>query len=465
MEPEPYSESQAEPQSEPDMESLLAKHLEEQAQCVAKRGDVRLGRIIEISEEGALVDIGLKREGFVPIRDLRQMEEAEEQEIVAGDEVPVMVVNTRDQDGYVELSLYRARLEKDWIKAEQLLESGEIYETEITGYNRGGLTVQFGRIRGFIPLSHVVGLPRGLRDPERRDRLAAMVGQKIGLRAIEVNRNERRLIFSQRQAYRSWQRMRKRQLLEELQVGQRRHGIVSSITNFGAFVDLGGMDGLVHVSELAWRHVDDPREIVQVGDEVEVVVLEVDRSRERIGLSIKQTLEDPWDTVEERYRANQLVEGRVTRVAEIGAFIELEPGIEGLLHTSELIGSPNVTAQEVLKPGQVLPLKVLRVEPGRRRIGLSARRVQQEEWERWATERDAREAEASVEPQEEEVAELEPQGEEAAELEEPEPQGEEETIVEPEESVEPAPEPVGETEEPVAEQDTAPGTPSATAEE
>lgn len=392
MQSDPYPEPEFQPESAMDMESLL----QEQEDYTARRGDIRSGRVIEITEEGALIDLGLKREGFASARDLRQVRRAQMGEVKVGDTVPVMIIDSRDTEAYVEVSIYQAHLEGDWLKAEQLFKSGEIYEAEITGYNRGGLTVQFGRIRGFIPLSHVVGLPRSLKDSERRQRLAAMVGQTVGLRVIEVDRQRRRLIFSQRQAYRAWQRIRKRRLLQELEVGQRRRGVVSSITNFGAFVDLGGVDGLVHVSELSWQRVDDPHEVLRVGDEVEVEVLEVDRSRERIGLSIRLTQEDPWERVEERHKVNQLVEGRVTRVVDIGIFVELEPGVEGLLHASELIGAPNVSPHEVLQPGDEILLKVLRVDSARRRIGLSARRVRQEEWEQWAAEK------AALETQEEE---------------------------------------------------------------
>ncbi len=389
FESEPEPQPRPEPLSEPDMESLLQEGAEGYD---AKRGDIRMGRVIEVNNDGALIDIGLKREGFVPLRDLQQVQSAQMGEVKAGDEVPVLIVSDENPDGY-ELSIYQARMEEDWLKAEEMLKSRALYEAEVAGYNRGGLTVRFGRIRGFVPLSHIVGLPLGLKDSERRDRLAAMVGQEIGLRVIEVDRARRRLIFSQRQAQRAWQRVRKQRLLDELAPGQRRRGRISSLTDFGAFVDLGGVDGLVHVSEMAWQRVDTPSQLVRVGDEVEVIVLEVDRERERIGLSIKQAQEDPWTRIESKYKVNQLVEGRVTRVADIGAFVEIEPGIEGLLHVSELVGAPNVTPQQVLKPGQVELLKILRIEPSRRRIGLSARRVRQEEWEQWNAEKGRREAE------------------------------------------------------------------------
>ncbi len=447
MQSEPYPEPKPQPEEEEpavdDMESLLG----EEGDYLARRGDIRMGQVIEVTEEGALIDLGLKREGFAPARDLRQLQRAKMGEVKAGDEVPVMILNVRDDNPYVEVSIYQARLEEDWLEAERLFKSGEIYETEVAGYNRGGLTVRFGRIRGFVPLSHIVGLPRGLNEAERRERLAAMVGQPIGLRVIEVDRQRRRLIFSQRQAYRAWQRKRKQRLLEELEEGQRRRGKVSSITNFGIFVDLGGVDGLVHISELSWQHVDDPHELYRVGDEVEVVVLEVDRDRERIGLSIRQTQEDPWTRVEEKYRVDQLVEGRVTRVTDIGAFVELEPGVEGLLHVSELIGGPGVTPQEVLHAGDEVLLKVLRVEPNRRRIGLSARRVRQSEWEQWMAEKAAREAEraeaeeAAEAEAEEPPAEVEPPTEAAQAEGEAEELSAEPAEAEPVEAEEPSPEP------------------------
>ncbi|MBN1956270.1 MAG: 30S ribosomal protein S1 [Anaerolineae bacterium] len=418
--------------------------MEEQDDCVAKRGDIRMGTVIEVSKDGALIDIGLKREGFASTEDLQRLERAQMGEITAGEDVPVMILSFEGSEGYIAVSVHRARLEEDWLKAEKMLDSGEVYEAEIVGHNRGGLTVQFGRIRGFIPLSHIVGLPRGMRDPERRDKLASMVGEQAGLRVIEVNRHRQRLIFSQRLAHRTYQRMRKRRLLDELEEGQRRRGVVSSITNFGAFVDLGGVDGLVHVSELSWQHVDSPRDVVDIGDEVDVIVLEVDRSRERIGLSIKQTQEDPWENVDERYSVNQLVEGVVTRVVEIGAFVELEPGIEGLLHVSELVGAPNVTPQELLESGQQELVKILRIEKNRRRIGLSARRVRREEWEEWAAEKAAQEAAEA-----EAAAVEEPAAEEAAQF-SAEPAVEQEPADEVA-SKEPSPPPVEEEEELAAE--------------
>ncbi|MFN3763470.1 MAG: 30S ribosomal protein S1, partial [Anaerolineae bacterium] len=365
--------------------------------------------VIQVTQDGALVDVGLKREGFVPMSDLRQVRK-EMGEIHEGDEVFVKLLES-ESEGYIKASIYQARLEEDWIRAEEMMRSGALYEGRISSYNRGGLTVPFGRIRGFIPVSQVVGIPRGLKEAERRQRLAAMVGQTVGLRVVDVNREEKRLVFSQRRAHRAWQRLLRKRLLDSLEVGQRRRGKVTSITDFGVFVDLGGVEGMVHVSELSWHRVEDPHQVVRVGDEVEVVVLEVNRRRERIALSIKQTQEDPWTRVGEKYRENQLVEGEVTRVTDIGAFVELEPGVEGLLHASELIGAPNVTPQQVLKPGETILLKVLEVNPSRRRIRLSARRVRRDEWERWAAEKAARQRPAEPVPEAEAIPEPAPEAE------------------------------------------------------
>jgi small subunit ribosomal protein S1 len=413
VEPSPEDQAQSEPAT--DMESLLEEHAD---YSLPRPGDIRVGRVIQIGPDGVLVSIGFKREGLVSREDLQQMRRAKMDEIQVDDEVPVLVLRSQDAEGYLAVSIFKARLAEDWISAEKLMESGEIVETEITGYNRGGLTVQFGRIRGFIPLSHVVGMPRRLGDAERRERLKERIGQKVGLRVIEVDRRRRRLILSQRQANRAWQRVRRKRLLEELQEGERRAGTVTSITDFGVFVDLGGADGLVHLSELSWGRVDNAGDVVDIGDQIEVVVLGVDRERERIALSLKQTQEDPWETVDRRYEDGDLIEGRVTQVSSIGAFVELEPGVEGLLHVSELVGAPAVVPEEVLQGGDAVLVKIIRIEKGRRRIGLSARRVRRDEWEQWVAEKAAEaEQEAEEEPAEVEEA-VEVEAGEPAEVEE-----------------------------------------------
>lgn len=350
-------------------------------------GDIRTGVIVEISDQGVIMDVGFKREGFVPAEDLAHLDAETRSRIQAGASMPVFVVRTEDREGRPVLSIHQAYLYEDWLKAEKMMASGELYEGEIAGYNRGGLIVKFGKIRGFIPASQIVGLPKRLKEEQRHQRLAAMVGQKTGLKVIEVDRQRRRLIFSQRRAQRAWQEVLRERVITGLREGEVRHGRVTSVTDFGAFVDLGGADGLIHVSELAWGRVDNPRQVLKVGDEVDAYVLSVDRERKRIALSLKKLQPDPWTLADERYREGQLVEGRVTRVMDFGAFIELDSGIEGLLHAREMIGTPELKPADIVHPNETLLVKIIRIDSKRKRLDLSARQVKQAEWERWMAER------------------------------------------------------------------------------
>jgi small subunit ribosomal protein S1 len=382
-----------------------------------RRGDIRTGVVIEVRDQGLVVDIGFKREGLVPAEDLERLDEETRSEIDTGVTVPVFVLRPEDKDGHPILSIHQARLYEDWLKAEQMMESGELYEGEVAGYNRGGLIVRFGKIRGFVPASQIVGLPRRLREEQRRQRLEAMIGEKMGLRIIEVDRHRRRLIFSQRRALRAWQELQRERVMAELTEGETQHGKVTSITNFGAFVDLGGADGLIHVSELSWGRVDNPRQVLKVGQEVDVYVLDVDRQRKRIALSLKKLQPDPWTIVDDHYRVGQLVEGRVTRVLDFGAFVELDLGVEGLLHASEMIGTPELPPSDIVHPGETLLVKIIRIESRRRRLALSARQVRKSEWERWVAEQQtAREAEEAA--AREEAAKAKAEAEEAAAREE-----------------------------------------------
>ena len=441
-----------------DMETLLKDHANYD---LPRPGDIRVGEVIRATPNEILIDIGLKREGLVSQEDLQMIKRDKMEEVEVGDKVPVLILRPQDNDGYAAVSIFKARMAEDWLRAEELMESKEIFEAEISGYNRGGLTIQFGRIRGFIPLSHIVGMPRNISQTERRERQKAMVGREVGLRVIEVDRRRRRLILSQRLAHRAWQRRRKRELLDELEVGENRQGHVTSITDFGIFVDVGGADGLVHLSELSWGRVDDAHEVCTVGDELDVVILSIDKERERIGLSLKQTKEDPWTTVGDRYQEGDLIEGKVTQVSSIGAFVEVEPGVEGLLHVSELVGAPAVVPEEILQSGDKILVKVIRVESHRRRIGLSARRVSRSEWEHWAADKASEDTEEPEEEPAEEIQEepaKEPvEAEEAAEepveevhekpAEEPVEEVQKEPEEEPVEAEEAAEEPPAEAEE------------------
>jgi small subunit ribosomal protein S1 len=342
-----------------------------------KHGELRQGIIIDRKEDGLVVDIGAKRDGIVPLEDLENLDG---RDYSIGQEVPVVVTRFRDTDGNVELSISQALLQEDWLNAEKLMEDQSVYEGTVLAANRGGLTIEFGALRGFIPMSQLIGFTRIRQASERHRRLRAMVGQKIILKVIEVNRRRRRLIFSQQAAAKEWRASRRAALLEELEEGQIRRGRISQITDFGLFINLGGLDGLVHISELSWGRIENPTEVYRPGQRVKVKVLSVDRERQRIALSIKALTPDPWETAPERYPIGSLAMGKVSQVVDFGSFIELEPGVEGLLHNSEL---RDFEQREELNPNEPLLVKIIRVEPERRRIGLSVRQVRPEEWEDW----------------------------------------------------------------------------------
>lgn len=365
-----------------------------------KHGELRQGIIIDRKEEGLVVDIGAKRDGIVPLEDLENLDG---REYAVGDEVPVVIVRVTDTDGNVELSISQALLQEDWLKAEKLMEEQTVYEAKVLAANRGGLTIEFGALRGFIPMSQLIGFTRIRQAAERHRRLRAMVGQEIMLKVIEVNRRRRRLILSQQAAAKEWRAARRETLLEELEEGQVRRGRISQITDFGLFVNLGGLDGLVHISELSWGRIENPSEVYRPGQRVKVKVLSVDEDRQRIALSIKALTPDPWDTAPERYPVGSLVLGKVTQVVDFGSFIELEPGVEGLLHNSEL---RDFEQREELNSNEPLLVKIIRVEPERRRIGLSVRQVRPEEWEDWVVAQAEREEAARIKAEEEELVRL-----------------------------------------------------------
>ncbi len=410
----------AQEESQPTMMEQLEEFLTdgEYDYQLPRRGDIHQGVVIEIGERGGIVDAGFKRDGIVPVSDLDRLDNETLESIKPGDEIAVAVQNPQDEEGRLILSIYQALVQEDWEKAEAMMAGGELYEGEISGHNRGGLLVPFGRIRGFIPASHTVGMPRGLQGDERRDRLADMVGDQVGLKIIEVDRHRRRLILSQRQARRAWQRIQRKRVMEELREGETAHGTVTGITDFGAFVDLGGADGLIHISELSWSQVDDPREAVEVGDEVEVYVLNLDWDRTRIALSLKRLNPNPWSQVAGHYEVGQLVEGKVSRVLDFGAFIELGLGVEGLLHISEMTGASQLSPTEILETGQKVLVKIIGIDAHKQRITLSARQVQRDQWESWMAEHTiGQEEEAPKGPEDEPVAEAAVEEEEAPEAE------------------------------------------------
>ncbi len=366
-----------------------------------ERGDIINGVVLAIDDYGIIVDVGLKRDGVVPRHDLEKLEPGVTFKV--GEEIPVMVLQPEDHEGNLIVSVSQARQSEDWTRAEALLDNQEVWEGVVADANRGGLIVPFGNLRGFVPASHVMDLPRGLDEAGRKAHLTGMVGQTITVKVIEVNRRRRRLVLSQREAQRGRRDQRKEILLEELTEGEIRTGVVSGLRDFGAFVDLGGADGLIHISELAWHRVRHPSEVLKVGDRVEVYVLRLDQEGKRIGLSLKRLQPNPWMLVDDLYHVGQLVEGEVSRVTQFGAFVSLEPGIEALLHNSQIADPPPADPSEILHEGQRLLMRIISIESHRQRLGLSLKEVSQEEIARWRASHQVEEAdfeEADLEEEE-----------------------------------------------------------------
>ncbi|HEY4666109.1 MAG TPA: S1 RNA-binding domain-containing protein [Anaerolineales bacterium] len=344
-----------------------------------RRGEIRTGTIARITETDVLVDIGAKSEGVISARELEQLSTDQRAMLGVGKEISVYVLRSGGGNA-PELSLARAEEEHDWLAAEELLSSQAIFEGEVSGYNKGGLIVNLGRLRGFMPASQV-SLPRRRRaEGETPDqRWGKMVGEQIVSKVIEVDRRRNRLILSERSAAREAREALKERLISELTVGEERTGHIISLADFGAFVDIGGADGLVHVSEISWKRVINPRDVLKIGDEVRVKVLGVDPERNRISLSIRELEANPWELIQEKYGEGKLVQAKITKLTKFGAFASLagleDYGIEGLVHISELSDQRITHPGEAVQEGQDLTLRVLRVEPERRRIGLSLRRV------------------------------------------------------------------------------------------
>ena len=344
-----------------------------------QRGELRDGMVMQIEESGILVSIGTKREGIIPQQDLRAMGEEFVSNLKVGDPIQVYVQDPENRDGDLILSLTLVQVAKDWEEAARLQAEGGIVQGQVIGYNKGGLLVQFNRIRGFVPASQVAQLHGRTAAEERQQALQRMVGQTIPLKVIEVDRERNRLVLSERSATQEWRKAQKQRLLTELQPGDILTGRVNQLTNFGAFIDLGGADGLAHISELSWQRVNHPREVLSPGQEVKVMVVEIDAERERIGLSLRRLQPNPWETIDQRYSLGQLVSGPVTNVAPFGAFVQIEEAVEGLIHASELDTDPQAQPRDLLQPGQIVTAKIISLDKQRQRMGLSLRRVTSEE--------------------------------------------------------------------------------------
>lgn len=333
-------------------------------------GETIDGTIMRIDKDSILVDIRSKSEGIVPTREMQTLTPEERSALKIGDEILVFVVLAEDREGHSILSIDRALQEKSWRNLEQLNETGEVVEAKVVNYNKGGLLVELNGVRGFVPASQVGGISRGV-DSQKQSDMARMVGRTLELKVIEINRSRNRLILSERQAAKEAREEKKDVLLSELKEGDIISGRVSSVCDFGTFVDIGGADGLVHLSELSWGRVNHPNEILQVGQELQVYVLSIDYDRRRIALSIKRTQKEPWETILERYHLGQIVEGNITQLAPFGAFACIEDGVEGLIHISELGDGHVQHPRDVVKEGDIVQVRIIRIDPNRKRMGLS----------------------------------------------------------------------------------------------
>jgi small subunit ribosomal protein S1 len=371
---ENHSDEHTTTETHADMGSLLEQ--EGSALVEPKPGEIRTGVIASLGGNEILVSIGTKSEGIISGREKEMIPPDEYKALEVGQEIPVYIVDPEDQNGNVVLSYIRAREERDWQDVEDLLESGEAHHGKIIGYNKGGLIVPIGSLRGFVPASQVSVLRRtegGIETPEQR--WGKMVGEPIDVRVIEVDRERRRLILSERLALQETRETLKDRLLDELEEGTVRSGRVTSLADFGAFVNIDGADGLVHLSEITWERIQHPNEVLKVGQEVQVKVISMDRERKRIGLSIRQLQPDPWLKKVENIKEGQLVEGAITHLTKFGAFARLAEDLEGLIHVSELSEQRVAHPKEVVKEGDVVTLRVIKIDPERRRIGLSLRKV------------------------------------------------------------------------------------------
>ncbi len=331
-------------------------------------GDVVKGRVVRIDKDEVLVDIGYKSEGVIPSKELsirKSVDPAEEVEI--GEEIDALVLTKEDSEGRLVLSKKRARFEKAWRRIEAAAESGEPVEGSVIEVVKGGLILDLG-VRGFLPASLV--------DIRRVHNLDEFMGQTLECKVIELNRSRNNVVLSRRAVLEEERKEVREQILGRLEAGQIVDGKISNIVDFGAFVDLDGIDGLIHISELSWSHVNHPSEVVSIGDTVRIKVLDIDRDRQRISLGLKQTQEDPWQRVISSHRSGDVLEGAVTKVVAFGAFVEILPGVEGLVHISELADHHVENPNEVVAPGTTLNVKILEIDEERRRLSLSIKRVE-----------------------------------------------------------------------------------------
>jgi len=358
-----------------NMEALLNQ--EGMELTFPENGEICSGVIASISDSQILVSVGAKSEGMITGRELEAIPADERAALKVDQEILVYVLSAEDPSGNMVLSYTRAQEQKGWGEVEKMLEDGAAYEGKVDGFNKGGIIVPVYGLRGFVPASQL-GISRrmGVTGDTPDARYARMIGEPITVRVIEVDRKRRRLILSERAASSETRQSIKERVIESLKEGEVYSGKVTSLADFGAFVNVNGADGLVHLSEISWERVQHPSEVLEVGQEVQVKIINIDREKKRIGLSIRALQSDPWQSKVDKFNVGQLVEGVITRLTKFGAFARLEGDLEGLIHISEISENRIEHPKEAgLKEGSVVTLRIIRIDPDQRRIGLSLRKV------------------------------------------------------------------------------------------
>jgi small subunit ribosomal protein S1 len=338
-----------------------------------RRGDIVDGKVMGIDQDGILVSVGYKSEGVVPSRELRSLGADFASQYQIGDTVRVYVLDLSGSEGQIQLSVDRARAATAWGTIEELENSGGTLVGRLVAHNRGGAVVDIDGVQGFVPLSQI-SISQGA-DPD--EALKARVGEELTLKVLEVNRKRNRVVLTERGALREQKEGLKNRLLDDLNEGETRHGRVTGISNFGAFVDIGGADGLIHISELSWTPVNSVTEILVVGQEVDVQVMRIDRDSRRIALSLRRLEPTPWETASDKFAIGQLVNGTITKLADFGAFARIENSLEGLIHVSELTERHIRHPKEVVDVGDTMALRIVSLDPERRRLGLSLKQVEE----------------------------------------------------------------------------------------
>jgi len=346
------------------------------------RGQIVQGEVVELTEDTVLLDVGAKRDAVVPARELANLDETLFEDLSIGDQLPVYVTNTSSYDDELLVSIERGLEQQDWERAKEYLESKDTLELKIIGYNKGGLLLEFGRLDGFVPNSMVPGLPRGLSKQAKQTLKTKMIGDSLQAKVIEVDQPRKRLILSGKAA----ESLHRKERLEELEEGEHITGTVSNVVDFGVFVNLDGVDGLIHRSRLSWEDFEHPSNVLQPGDEVEVLIKDVDIERERISLDRRALLPGPWDDFAKEHNNGDILEGEVVSVRDFGAFIKLTEEITGLLHVSELLPGVTHDPTKVLSPGDEILVRIIEIDKEQERVSLSMRRLPQDDIANWVIE-------------------------------------------------------------------------------